>query len=551
MSHFLPSRIDESVAPDVVVIGSGVAGMRAALGLAPRSIHLITRGPLGQGGSSRLAQGGVAAAVGGGDSPALHAADTHAASGGLSEPAVVDVLTRSGPQEIQRLEALGVRFDRERDGTYALALEGAHSRPRVLHCGGDRSGEELVRALVQRVSGEDSIAVFEDAEALELVVEEGTVVGVLARHGEDKLVLHRSRAVVLATGGLGHLFAHTTNAPESTGEGLAIAARAGALVADLEFVQFHPTALATGADPMPLVTEALRGAGATLIDRGGVPLMTASHPDGDLAPRDIVARAIWSRSQAGEGVYLDARNVMRHRGVERFPGVFELCLGHGVDPTLEPIPVLPAAHYHMGGVWTDTQGRASLPGLWACGEVASTGAHGANRLASNSLLEALVFGGGVAADVDAVLQSTSVPYRSRLEATVPTPARESFSGDRSASLTSELRQRMWTDLGLVRDRAGLERALSWAENRLEEGVDARFQRQLVVMRLVAWAALLRQESRGGHFRQDYPHSAGGPAWRIGLRIPDGREAVPSIEVCNLGDDESKAASAGRGEVAHD
>ncbi len=546
MSKALLSRVDERVLADVVVIGSGVAGLRAALGLAPRSVHLITRGSLGRGGSSRLAQGGVAAAIGKDDSSGQHAVDTLAAADGLAEPAVVDLLTRAGPEEIRRLEALGVRFDREPGGSYSLAREGAHSRARVLHCGGDRSGAELVRALVERVAGEASIARFEAAEALELVVCQGRIVGVLSRHADERLVLHGARAVVLATGGLGHLFAHTTNAPESTGEGLAMAALAGALVADVEFVQFHPTALAVGVDPMPLITEALRGAGATLIDTAGNSVMSALHPAGDLAPRDIVARAIWSRRQRGEEVFLDAREVMKSGGVERFPTVYRLCRDHDLDPSSQPIPVLPAAHYHMGGVWTDAHGRASTPGLWACGEVACTGAHGANRLASNSLLEALVFGGGVAADIDTALQTAAGPFRTGLMASVgeTTQTRRPLGVRQARKIAAELRHRMWTDLGLVREAAGLGRALAWSEEWLEKGVDGALRRQLTVMRLVAKAALFRQESRGGHFRQDYPQSDFQAGRRFGLTVVGNREAVPPIEIGFLGEEKPVAALAG-------
>ena len=380
---------------DVVVLGAGAAGLSVALGLGGRRVDLLAKGPLGRTGNSPWAQGGIAGAVGPADSPALHAADTLAVAGELGDPAAIARLTTEGPERLAQLLALGARFDRDPTGQLDLAREAAHSRARVLHAR-DATGAEVVRALGASLGEQSGLAVFERAFALELVLDGARVAGVLARHADGALVLHRARAVVLATGGIGQVFARTTNPPEATGDGLALAWRAGARLADLEFVQFHPTALDVGKDPMPLLTEALRGAGATLVDGDGRRLLADAGPKAELLPRDVVARALWSALASGRRALLDAREAVGEAFPDRFPTVFEACRQHGLDPRKVAIPVAPAAHYHMGGVDVDLDGRTSVPGLWAAGEVACTGVHGANRLASNSLLEALVFGARVA-----------------------------------------------------------------------------------------------------------------------------------------------------------
>jgi L-aspartate oxidase len=406
------AAVDELARADVLIVGAGAAGLTAALGCAAgggRRVVVLTKTAVsagGAGGASVWAQGGVASAVGEDDDPALHAADTLAAGAGLNDPRIVSLLTGEGPRRVDSLLALGARFDREPGGRLALGREAAHSRRRILHAHGDATGAEVVRTLVEAVRQEPSIRVVDQAFALDLVRVDGAVAGLVARYADGRLVLYRAAATVLATGGLGQLFLHTTNPREATADGLAMAARAGARLVDLEFVQFHPTALAVpavgGADAggqLPLLTEALRGEGAVLMDEHGRRFMAAIHRDAELAPRDVVARAIWRQLREGHRVYLDARRAVGERFPERFPTVFALCRRHGLDPRREPMPVVPAAHYHMGGVAVDANGRTSLPGLWACGEVAATGAHGANRLASNSLLEALVFGARVAEDV--------------------------------------------------------------------------------------------------------------------------------------------------------
>jgi len=532
---------------DVVVLGAGVAGLSAALGLAGRRVDVVARGRVGQAGSSPWAQGGIAGAVGPGDSPSLHARDTLAVAGELGDAAAVARLTAEGPGRLVELVALGARFDRDASGQLDLAREAAHSRARVLHAR-DATGAELVRALGGALRARSGVSVFEGAVAIELLTDGGRVCGVLARHGGGALVLHLARAVVLATGGLGRLFARTTNPPEARGDGIALAWRAGARLADLEFVQFHPTALDVGADPMPLVTEALRGRGARLVDERGRPALAGAGPHPELLPRDVVARGLWSALASGRRVFLDAREAVGESFPTLFPTVFEACRRHGLDPRREPIPVAPAAHYHMGGVDVDLDGRSSLAGLWAAGEVACTGVHGANRLASNSLLEALVFGARVARSVAEALPhlrpAPGAIARRRAAGGFDLPAL-GRGGEEATTLEAELRRLMWEEVGLVRTGSGLRSVL--ARLGAIEGsfpdVKTPLGSLVTVARLVATAALERTESRGAHYRADHPLAD--PAWRRRLlltRDGDGvrsetRAAAPAgpaadpVEVC--------------------
>jgi L-aspartate oxidase len=480
-----------------LVLGAGVAGLFTALKLAPFPALVLAGSRPGHSGSSAWAQGGIAAAVGAGDSWQAHAADTVTAGAGLCDPAIAALVACEAPARIEDLVRYGAPFDRNADGTLAVGREAAHSAARIVHVKGDRAGAEVSRALAASAFATPSITLLEGFHAVELAMEDGRVAGLFARTGTGsgaRLVLFRARAVIFASGGLSALYAVTTNPPESRGEGLGMAARAGAVIADPEFVQFHPTAIAVGRDPAPLATEALRGEGAMLIDERGMRFMPAFHKDAELAPRDVVARAIFSEIAEGHKAFLDCREAIGADFPHHFPTVYEACRRAGVDPVHQPIPVAPAAHYHMGGIASDARGRSSLAGLWAIGECASTGLHGANRLASNSLLEALVFGARAAEDVrDTVLQGAgrgNPPAPERFDAPAPPHA---------------LRDAMTRLVGLERDEASLAQALAVID-RVERagGGEPALLNMTAAARLVAAGALARRESRGAHTRTDYP-----------------------------------------------
>jgi L-aspartate oxidase len=475
-----------------VIIGGGVAGLITALRLAPLPVVVLSKTPLGTEASSGWAQGGVAAALGSDDDPALHCADTLAAAGGLCDPEIAREVTAAAPAAVEALRRYGVRFDADTTGRLCLGLEAAHSRRRIVHAAGDGTGREIMRALTAAVRATLSVAALEDIEALRLLVVDGAVAGVLAAAPSGALLLPTGR-VVIATGGVGGLFLHTTNPLGSVGQGLALAARAGAMLADLEFVQFHPTALDAGPDatahPLPLVSEAVRGEGARLIDETGARFME-NEPGRELAPRDVVARAVWQHLAQGHQVFLDARQALGAKFAQRFPVIATACAAAGVDPAAQPIPIRPAAHYHMGGIAVDAAGRSNLAGLWACGEAACTGLHGANRLASNSLLEAIVGAGWVAESIAA-----APPGGDRLLFAPGLPP----SADPSA-----VRPLLSEAAGVLRNRAGLVEALH-ALLPLACS-DAPASDPAIVALLITIAALRREESRGAHFRSDFPHS---------------------------------------------
>ncbi|HTV72266.1 MAG TPA: L-aspartate oxidase [Candidatus Acidoferrales bacterium] len=484
---------------DVVVVGAGIAGLTAALDLAPRRVVVLSKTALGAGAATAWAQGGIAAAVGHDDSPELHAADTMAVAGGIADSHAVEVLTHEASERIADLVRFGADFDRAADGEFVLGREGAHGRRRILHAGGDATGRALLDALVGAVQITPSIQVVEGAIALELLRHDGRVVGILA-DVEGERIAYTAPAVVLATGGIGALYARTTNPLGASGDGLAMAARAGAVLADLEFVQFHPTALDVGQDPMPLVTEALRGEGATIVDDRGERFLCGIHPLAELASRDVVARAIYERRRSGSGVFVDARHVKAF--AKRFPTVLASCRLAGIDPAVQPIPVAPAAHYHMGGISVDDWGRSSLAGLWACGEVAATGVHGANRLASNSLLEGVVFAERVARDIAGVLAEplslADAEITDFAPATVQTLACD-------AAAAAAVRRVMDENVGVVRDGEGLRSALESLDCLARQAPPSHLlANHIIVARAVAEAALARPETRGSHARRDHP-----------------------------------------------
>ena len=513
IKHRARELADEVVDAGIVVIGTGVAGLSAALSLSPKKVTVVTKSRFGAGGSSPWAQGGIAAALYLGDTPDLHAQDTLDAGAGLCDPEAVGVLTEEGPRRVRRLIALGAQFDRGEQGELLMGREGAHGRRRILHAGGDQTGAEMVRALMAAVATDPAIEIHEFTFAMDLVRWDDRIVGVLCRR-QGRRIYYRASAVILATGGFGQLYSKTTNPVENTGDGLAMAARAGVQLADLEMVQFHPTALDVDAPggTLPLVTEALRGEGAILVDDSDYRFMPDLHPAAELAPRDIVARAIWQRQEQGRRVYLDARDAVGPSFSERFPTVFAHCQRYAIDPCRVPIPVTPAAHYAMAGVVSDEFGRASLGGLWVCGEVSATGVHGANRLASNSLLEGLVFGHRAALDVFGAVGEVEAGSGSSRRG----PSHDGFvrreERTASASHRTSLRNLMWNKVGLIRDGAGLQEAFDCLDRWAESGADPDETANLwTVGRLVTAAAQIREESRGSHYRSDYPDSD--PVWK--------------------------------------
>ncbi len=510
----------------VIIVGAGLGALSVALRLAPRPVLVISPDALGSGASSAWAQGGVAAAMAAGDTPEAHARDTIRAGAGTVDPDVADLVTRLAREHILDLTERGTPFDRDAEGRYVLSREAAHSFPRVVRVQGDQAGREIMETLVADVRAEASIQVAEGVLASGLAVEGGRVTGVWLERADmpSGRILLRGPAVLLAGGGSGGLYAVTTNPPRVRGQAVGMAARAGAVIADAEFVQFHPTAIASGEDPAPLATEALRGEGATLINARGERFMLSVHPDAELAPRDVVARAIFAETQAGRRPMLDTRAVLGAAILTRFPAVAGACARAGIDPVREPIPVAAAAHYHMGGVETDQHGRSSLPGLWACGEAASTGLHGANRLASNGLLEALVFARLAADDIAAALGSWG-----------PEPsvvlAFPQGSDTPDAEAVARLRRTMTDHVGVVRDGPGLRRALDTIARIADEAPASEvLANMLATATLIAAAALKRTESRGGHYRSDFPEPDPAQARRSRMTLAEAETLLRAEEI---------------------
>lgn len=516
----LKARRVSSGKGDIVIIGAGLAGLFTALKLAPLPVTVIAAAPLGEGASSAWAQGGIAAAVGEGDTTISHAADTIAAGAGIVEPEVANTIAGEAPARIRDLLGFGVPFDRDLEGHFVLSKEAAHSSSRVVRVTGDRAGAAIMQALIAQVRATPSIRVLEGFSAQELVTANGAIQGVRlirsADLGNGHYDLIPAYAVVLATGGIGGLYEVMTNPPHARGEGLGMAARAGAMVADAEFVQFHPTALDVPSDPNPLITEAIRGEGATLVNADGERFMPSIHADAELAPRDIVARGVFSEIAAGRGAFLDCRTAIGPDFAARYPTVSAHCRDAGIDPATDLIPVAPAAHYHMGGIATGLDGRSSVPGLWALGEVASTGLHGANRLASNSLLEAVVMGARVASDIAATVPETAL-IRAELE---PRPGRPGLPAHRRNALIADLRETMTRNVGVVRSASGLRATIATIRAIRDEAADddPDLTNMAIAAGLIASAALAREESRGAHSRSDFPQTRPALAARTGMTL---------------------------------
>ncbi|MFF3326568.1 L-aspartate oxidase [Streptomyces sp. NPDC002889] len=510
-----------AIEADVVVVGSGVAGLTAALRCAAAGLStvVVTKARLDDG-STRWAQGGIAAALGEGDTPEQHLDDTLVAGAGLCDEEAVRTLVTEGPDAVRRLIATGALFDTDPDsGEIELTREGGHHRRRIAHAGGDATGAEISRALVDAVR-DAGLRTIENALVLDLLTDaEGRTAGitlhVMGEGQHDGVGAVHAPTVVLATGGMGQVFSATTNPAVSTGDGVALALRAGAEVSDIEFVQFHPTVLFLGPDSegqQPLVSEAVRGEGAHLVDASGTRFMLGQHELAELAPRDIVAKGIMRRmqEQGAAHMYLDARHFGAEMWEQRFPTILAACRAHGIDPVTEPIPVAPAAHYASGGVRTDLRGRTTVPGLYACGEVACTGVHGANRLASNSLLEGLVFAERIAADIAAGAPRPAGPSASAGTSLLPLIAPEA---------RAEIQRIMSEGAGVLRSARSLAAASTALEavhvnavreqegsgKTTEPGVESwETSNLLCVARVLVRAALEREETRGCHWREDRP-----------------------------------------------
>ncbi len=517
----MPRSVPEA---DFLVIGSGVAGLRAALELCRVGrVIMLTKGhPLQS--NSIFAQGGVAVALSEEDDVSIHLTDTVKAGHGLCRREAVRVLVEEGPDRIQELIQWGAKFDKA-GGKFAFAREAAHSRSRILRARGDATGNEMVRALMAQAARQQRIARLDYHFTVDLVIEGGRCSGavVLDENSGEQFIIP-AKAVVLSTGGAGQIFARTTNPPNATGDGMAMAFRAGAELQDMEFVQFHPTSLYLPSSPPFLLSEAMRGEGGQLRNNKGESFMTRYHPLGVLAPRDIVARAIWAEMAATRArhVYLDVTHLGADFVKRRFPTIYATCLRHDIDITEEWIPVSPSAHYMMGGVTTDLNGATTLPGLFAAGEVACSGVHGANRLASNSLLEGLVFGrrAGVAAIASAAQGSVS----SMIESREPLPRGQGDRLEDVEKVRNSLRRIMWGQVGLIRSRESLVRATAqlarWermVSRSFSTRADLEVKNMVQVARCVAEAALWRENSVGAHYRSDFPGTRR-PGWKAHSRL---------------------------------
>lgn len=492
---------------DILIIGAGVAGLYTALKMAPRPVTVITARPLGKGGATPWAQGGMAAALGENDTANLHFSDTMQAGAGLVDPDAASVLADGGKAAVEDLQHYGVLFDQDADGALKLGREAAHCRDRIVHAAGDQAGAAIMDALITAARNADHISIIERLVVEDLLTDDHSAVGgaLVFEPKSRKRGCFDASHTILATGGLGGLFAVTTNPVAAQGHGLAFAARAGAIIRDPEFVQFHPTALAVSEDPAPLATEALRGAGAVLVNADGAPFMKRYHKDADLAPRDIVARAVEAEILEERGAFLDATTSVGDKFESAFPTVYAACKRAGIDPSREKMPIAPAAHYHMGGVMTDLDGKSTVEGLYAIGEVASSGVHGANRLASNSLLEAVVFGARIA---DALREADA---EKRHDAGAPGDRVDLDPKPADPEAMTRLRSAMSSGCALLRSAESLNATLD-VIHALGAGpyMTSGLKSTLVTAELIAQGALMREESRGAHTRTDFPQTDDDP-----------------------------------------
>ncbi len=480
----------------IVIVGAGLAGLFTAIKLAPLNVVIVASKKLGSGTSSQWAQAGIAAAMGKSDSISSHLKDTIDVGGGIVDKKIAELVVTNGPNRVNDLIALGVPFDKDTNNELILRKEAAHQHNRIVSVRGDMTGKKIMETLTQIVKKSDHIQIIEGYNATELHQIDGKIEGISIQK-DNKVELINSNCVVLATGGIGQLYKITTNSKEALGDGVGMAARAGAVLSDMEFVQFHPTAFDIGIDPAPLATEALRGEGALIVNSKDERFIYNSHKDGELAPRDIVSRSIFQEQQNGQKVFLDCRGDLGERMINDFPTVYQLCRNSGINPSEDKIPISPAAHYHMGGILTDEDGKTNIRGLYACGENSCSGVHGANRLASNSLLEAIVFGDIISKNIKENVNKSMSNRKIRI-----TLAK---SKSLSQLKLQELRSIMTEFVGVERDQEGLEKAYSIVKDMHSEyTLDGFINNSLITSLLIIQSALKREEHRGSHYRKDFP-----------------------------------------------